>query len=62
MTPDTETFRFRRFLEVMAADGAVEVVEEPTPLSVIAHRLEGNPKGTWFRNAGPDGQELAGNI
>jgi hypothetical protein len=43
MKPDTEKFRFRRFLEEMAHEGEVDIVDEPTPLSTIAERLEGNP-------------------
>ena len=62
MTPDTEKFRFRSYLEAMADAGEVEIVAEATPLSAIAAKLEGNPQGVWFRKAGPDGQELAGNI
>ncbi|MGB0629353.1 MAG: UbiD family decarboxylase [Alphaproteobacteria bacterium] len=62
MTADTEKFRFRSLVEAMAADGEIEVIDDPAPLSTIADRLEGNPKGTWFRKAGPEGQELAGNI
>mgnify|MGYP000856134098 CR=1 FL=1 len=62
MTIDTETFRFRRFLEQMADAGEVEVIDKATPLSAIAEKLEGNSQGVWFRNAGPDSQELAGNI
>lgn len=62
MTPDTETFRFRHYLEAMAEAGEVDVIDGPTPLSAIAERLEGNGQGVWFRRAGPDGQDLAGNI
>ena len=62
MTIDTEKFRFRRFVEEMAKIEDVEVIESPTPLAAVADRLEGNPNGTWFRNVGPDGQELAGNV
>ena len=62
MTPDTETFRFRRFLEDMVSAGEIDVVDEITPLSAIAERLEGNPHGVWFRKAGPERQELAGNV
>lgn len=50
MNPDTEKFRFRRFLEDMATEGEVDIVDAPTPLSIIAERLEGNPHGVWFRN------------
>ena len=62
MTVDTEQFRFRTLVEQLANDGEVETVDDPTPLSGVAERLEGNPQGTWFRNLGPEGQELAGNI
>ena len=62
MTPDTEKFRFRRYLESMADQGEIDVDNTPTPLSTVAGRLEGNPQGVWFRRAGPDAQELAGNI
>lgn len=62
MTVDTEKYRFRRYLEAMAELGEIDVVEETARLSTIAERLEGNSQGVWFRRAGPDGQELAGNI
>lgn len=62
MTADTETFRFRRYLEAMAELGEIDVIDAPTPLSTVAGILEGNAQGVWFRKAGPDGQELAGNI
>jgi 2,5-furandicarboxylate decarboxylase 1 len=62
MTADTETFRFRSYLEAMAEAGEIDVVDSPAPLSTIAERLEGNTQGVWFRRAGPEGQELAGNI
>ena len=62
MTVDTEKFRFRSLVESLANDGDVETVDDPTPLSAVAERLEGNPQGTWFRNVGPEGQELTGNI
>lgn len=62
MTADTETFRFRTYLEAMADAGEVEIVDGMTPLSAVAERLEGNRQGVWFRRAGPEGQELAGNI
>ena len=62
MTVDTEKFRLRAFLEAMAEDGEVEVVDEQTPLSTVAARLEGNTHATWFHKAGPEGQELAGNV
>ncbi len=62
MTADTETFRFRRFMETLAEAGEVETVDAPTPLSRIASTLDGNAKAVMFGNAGPDGQELAGNV
>ena len=62
MTALADNFRFRTYLEAMAEAGEIEIVDEPTALSTVAARLEGNPQGTWFRNAGPEGQELAGNI
>ena len=62
MTIDTEAFRFRSLVKRLAADGEVEIIHEPTSLSKIAECLEGNPCGAWFRNVGPDCQELAGNI
>jgi 2,5-furandicarboxylate decarboxylase 1 len=62
VTVDTEKFRLRGFLEAMVAVGEIETEENPTPLAAIARRLEGNDKGVWFRKAGPEGQELAGNV
>ncbi len=62
MTADTEKYRFRTFLESLVKDDEIEIIKESAPLSTIASRLEGNTKATWFRSAGPEGQELAGNV
>ena len=62
MKPDTEKFRLRTCLENFAANGEVEIVEAPAKLTEIAAKLDGNPKAVWFRKAGPEGHELAGNV
>lgn len=59
---DFDRFRLRRFVESLAQAGEMEVVEQRTALARIAAKLEGNPKAVWFRNAGPEGTELVGNV
>ncbi len=58
---DTEAFSLRRFVENLPAD-ALETIDAPIKLSEIAAQLDGNPKAVLFRNAGPEGVELVGNV
>jgi UbiD family decarboxylase len=58
---DHERFRLRRFVEALGPD-ELETRDAPTDLADIAAVLEGNPKAVLFRAAGPEGQELVGNV
>ena len=59
---DVETFRLRNFVEALDAHGEVVTVAEPVPLAHIAARLDGNPKAVLFKQVGPEGGELIGNV
>ena len=59
---DCERFRLRRFLDLLHAQGELEIVEENVRLADIAGRLEGNPKAVLFRQAGPERAELVGSV
>ena len=60
--PDFERFRLRRFVEDLVQIGECVVHDEPIALAHIAGVLDGNPKAVWFRNVGPEGAELVGNV
>ena len=59
---DVERFRLRRFVEQLVQQGACEVHDAPIDLIDVAARLDCNPKAVWFRNVGPEGAELVGNV
>ena len=59
---DLERFRLRRFVDRLAADGMVEVHEEPVALIDLAAHLDGNARAVLFRKAGPDAVEIVGNL
>jgi 2,5-furandicarboxylate decarboxylase 1 len=59
---DFDRFRLRRFLASLAQAGELETRDAPIDLADIAAVLEGNPKAVWFRAAGPEQQELVGNV
>lgn len=58
---DLDKFRLRTFLDSLPAD-QFEVREDPVALSDMAAVMQGNPKAVLFKNAGPDGQEVVGNV
>lgn len=58
---DLDRFRLRRFLEEIVASGACEIREAPIDLADVAEALESD-KAVWFRAAGPERAELAGNV
>src|SRR5215217_3463281 len=60
--PNVESFRLRRFLELLADNGELEEVRESVDLIDIGARLDGNPKAVLFHNAGSEGAELVGNV
>ena len=59
---DVERFRLRTFLDALVREGECLVVEEPVDLIDVAGRLEGETRAVWFKAAGPDRQELVGNV
>jgi 2,5-furandicarboxylate decarboxylase 1 len=58
---ELDRFRLRRFVEELAADEC-ETRSEPVDLADIAEIFEGNPRAVLFRAAGPERQELVGNV
>ncbi|WEK02286.1 MAG: UbiD family decarboxylase [Candidatus Sphingomonas phytovorans] len=59
---DFARFRLRTFLEELVKVGECLIVEEPVDLIDVAVRLEGETRAIWFKAAGPDRQELVGNV
>lgn len=60
--PDLERFRLRAFIESLRESEELEVRDAPIDLADVAAALEGNPRAVFFRSAGPEGAELAGNV
>ncbi|MGP0092903.1 MAG: UbiD family decarboxylase [Xanthobacteraceae bacterium] len=58
---ELDRFRLRRFVEGLPADEC-ETRSEPVDLAGIAEIFEGNCKAVLFRAAGPERQELVGNV
>jgi 2,5-furandicarboxylate decarboxylase 1 len=61
-TNDVDRYRLRRFIEEIAAADEVELREAPVDLADIAKILDGNPRAVHFLAAGPERQELVGNV
>jgi len=59
---DTEAFRLRRFVEALVEAGECDVHDQPTDLIDLGAALDCNTKAVWFRAAGPERAEVAGNI
>jgi UbiD family decarboxylase len=59
---DFDRFRLRRFIESLAGTGEIETRGEAIELASIAAALEANPRAVHFINAGPEQQELVGNV
>ena len=59
---DFDRFRLRRLVDRLVDRGEVEVHEEPVDLIDVAGHLDGNPKALYFKNLGPEGTELVGNV
>jgi len=58
---DTDSFRLRRFVELLEQERELEVISEDIELAAVASRLEGNSKAVLFRQPGGD-IELVGNV
>jgi len=61
-TDDLDRFRLRRFIESLAGTGELEQRDAPVDLADIAKVLDGNPCAVHFLAAGPERQELVGNV
>ena len=62
LAADLERFRLRRFIDSLAGTDELERREEPVDLADIAAILDGNRRAVHFRAAGPEHQELVGNV
>ncbi len=56
---DLDKFRFRNFVNKLAAIGELEIHEEPVALGDLSYVIESNPKAKLFKNAGPERFEIA---
>jgi 2,5-furandicarboxylate decarboxylase 1 len=61
-TSDFDRFRLRRFIADLADTDELERREAPVDLADIAKILDGNPRAVHFLAAGPERQELVGNV
>lgn len=59
---DLDRFRLRRFIESLAGTDELERHETPVELADIAKVVDGNPRAVHFLAAGPERQELVGNV
>ncbi len=59
---DTDRFRLRRFVDRLVQIGECEIHDQPIDLVDVAGVLEGNPRATLFKAAGPEKAELIGNV
>jgi 3-polyprenyl-4-hydroxybenzoate decarboxylase len=61
-TNDFDRFRLRCFIENLIGTDELERREAPVDLADIAKILDGNPRAVHFLAAGPEQQELVGNV
>src|SRR5215471_9871426 len=61
-TNDLDRFRLRRFTETLTGTDELERREAPVDLADVAEILDGNPRAVHFLAAGPERQELVGNV
>jgi 2,5-furandicarboxylate decarboxylase 1 len=61
-TCDLDRFRLRRFIDGLAGTNELERRETPIDLAEIAEVLDDNPRAVHFLSAGPEQQELVGNV
>jgi len=59
---DLDRFRLRRFIDDLAGTDELERREAPVDLADVAKILEGNPRAVHLLAAGPERQELVGNV
>jgi UbiD family decarboxylase len=61
-TADLDRFRLRRFIESLADTDELEQRDATVDLADIARILDGNPRAVHFLAAGPERQEMVGNV
>src|SRR5215468_10638413 len=61
-TNDLDRFRLRRFIESLTGTDELERRDAAVDLADIAKVLDGNPRAVHFLAAGPEQQELVGNV
>jgi UbiD family decarboxylase len=61
-TDDLDRFRLRRFIDTLAGSDELERRDAPVDLADIAAILDGNRRAVHFLAAGPERQELVGNV
>jgi len=59
---DFDRFRLRHFVEGLAQFNELEVRDEAVDLADIAALLDDNPRAVMFRAAGPERQQVVGNV
>ena len=59
---DCEQFRLRKFVELLGREGELETVDKKVDLVDIGSRLDGNAKAVLFRAAGPESNQVVGNV
>lgn len=57
-----DEFRLRTFLDNLADQGELRIVEEPIELGQVGRLLEDDPRATLFRDIAGKGEELVGNV
>ena len=62
VTGDLDRFRLRRFVESLAGTDELERRDAPIDLADVAKVLDGNLRAVHFLAAGPERQELVGNV
>src|SRR5215213_4411387 len=59
---DLDRFRLRAFVDKLIGTEELETRDAPIDLADVAEALEGNRRAVLFRKAGPEQQELVGNV
>ncbi|MBN9083650.1 MAG: carboxylyase [Rhizobiales bacterium 62-17] len=59
---DFDRFRLRKFMQDIAAEGEVEVIEQKTDLADVAAIVANTTKAVWFKKVGPEEQELVASV
>jgi 2,5-furandicarboxylate decarboxylase 1 len=58
----SDEFRLTTFLDVLDSHGELAVIDDPVELAAVAGHLERDRRAILFRNVGPKGESLVGNV